>query len=250
MVSTSHKNAEYYFDRDVRGVVDFFKRKFDFESIERVPKFSDVKREYNMDEDLKASGYSKLIEEAIEEELRPMDETSEGSDAEGSTDEENESEGDKNEEIVEKAPVIDNSRLGKWLSTDDKPAAEAEEPEPVEEFVELTKEEMEERKQKAEEIIKRNQMTQEELDEVEDRVGELEVRDPADAPAWDNQSMSQMSKLSTTSCSPEEIKHRVKKQIAQQKKRERARLLKKGESAKYTAVRRELKNEIKDDFFY
>merc|ERR1712235_185567 len=110
--------------------------------------------------------------------------------------------------IVEKAPVIDNSRLGKWLSTDDKPAAEAEEPEPIEEFVELTKEEMEERKQKAEEIIKRNQMTQEELDEVEDRVGELEVRDPADAPAWDNQSMSQMSKLSTTSCSPEEIKHR------------------------------------------
>ena len=81
-------------------------------------------------------------------------------------------------------PVIDNSRLGKWLSTDDKPAAEAEEPEPVEEFVELTKEEMEERKQKAEEIIKRNQMTQEELDEVEDRIGELEVRDPADVPVW------------------------------------------------------------------
>ena len=83
-----------------------------------------------------------------------------------------------------KAPVIDNSRLGKWLSTDDKPAAEAEPPEPVEEFVELTKEEMEERKQKAEEIIKRNQMTQEELDEVEDRIGELEVRDPADVPVW------------------------------------------------------------------
>ena len=81
-------------------------------------------------------------------------------------------------------PVIDNSRLGKWLSTDDKPAAEAEEPEPVEEFVELTKEEMEERKQKAEEIIKRNQMTQEELDEVEDRIGELEVKDPADVPVW------------------------------------------------------------------
>ena len=35
-----------------------------------------------MDEDLKASGYSKLIEEAIEEELRPMDESSEGSDGE------------------------------------------------------------------------------------------------------------------------------------------------------------------------
>ena len=107
---------------------------------------------------------------------------------EGSTDDDNESDEDKHEDVEktqEKAPVIDNSRLGKWLSTDDKPdAGEQEEPEPVEEFVELTKEEMEERKQKAEEIIKRNQMTQEELDEVEDRVGELEVREPADAPAW------------------------------------------------------------------
>jgi RIO kinase 2 len=114
MVSTSHKNAEYYFDRDVRGVVDFFKRKFDFESIERVPKFSDVKREYNMDEDLKASGYSKMVEEAIEEELRPIEEESEGSDEEGS----DENESDENDEIEEKpevkAPVIDNSRLGKW----------------------------------------------------------------------------------------------------------------------------------------
>ena len=61
--------------------------------------------------------------------------------------------------------------------------------------------------------------------------------------------MSQMSKLSSTSCSPQEIKHRVKRQVAQAKKRERARLLKKGETAKYTAVRRQLKNEIKDDFF-
>ena len=35
-----------------------------------------------MDEDLKASGYSKLVEEAIEEELRPIEEESEGSDGE------------------------------------------------------------------------------------------------------------------------------------------------------------------------
>ena len=37
-----------------------------------------VKREHNMDEDLKASGYNKQIEEAIEEELRPIAEESEG----------------------------------------------------------------------------------------------------------------------------------------------------------------------------
>jgi len=55
-------------------VVDFFKRKFEFESIERVPKFSDVKREYNMDEDLKASGFNKQMEKDIEKELRPIQE--------------------------------------------------------------------------------------------------------------------------------------------------------------------------------
>ena len=103
---------------------------------------------------------------------------------EGSDENESEENEEAEEMSEEKVPVIDNSRLGKWLSTDDKPAAEADEPEPVEEFVELTKEEMEERKQKAEEIIKRNQMTQEELDEVEDRIGELEVKDPADVPVW------------------------------------------------------------------
>ena len=61
--------------------------------------------------------------------------------------------------------------------------------------------------------------------------------------------MSKMSSLSTTSCSPAEIKNRVKKQISLEKKRERARLLKKGETSKYTAVRRELKSQIKDDFW-
>jgi len=35
-----------------------------------------------MDEDLKASGYNKTVEEAIEEELRPIEEESEGSDGE------------------------------------------------------------------------------------------------------------------------------------------------------------------------
>jgi hypothetical protein len=61
--------------------------------------------------------------------------------------------------------------------------------------------------------------------------------------------LSQMSKLSTTSCSPAEIKNRVKAQVAAAKKRERSRLLRKGETAKYTCNRRELANQIKEDFF-
>ncbi len=42
MVSISHLNAEFYFDRDVQCIRDFFKRRFNFES-ELYPKFSDVK---------------------------------------------------------------------------------------------------------------------------------------------------------------------------------------------------------------
>ena len=63
-------------------MTDFFKRKFDFVSVERVPKFSDVKREYNMDEDLKASGYNKQVEKDLEEELRPDDCDSEDGESE------------------------------------------------------------------------------------------------------------------------------------------------------------------------
>ncbi len=42
MVSISHPNAEFYFDRDVQCIKDFFRRRFNFES-ETYPKFSDIK---------------------------------------------------------------------------------------------------------------------------------------------------------------------------------------------------------------
>lgn len=42
MVSTSHVNAEFYFDRDVNCIREFFKRRFEFDS-ETYPKFTDVK---------------------------------------------------------------------------------------------------------------------------------------------------------------------------------------------------------------
>ncbi|UKK02983.2 non-specific serine/threonine protein kinase [Theileria orientalis] len=41
VVSVYHENAEFYFDRDVRSVVEMFKRKFKIDVVE-FPKFSDV----------------------------------------------------------------------------------------------------------------------------------------------------------------------------------------------------------------
>mmetsp|Transcript_26339 Transcript_26339/g.63498 ORF Transcript_26339/g.63498 Transcript_26339/m.63498 type:complete len:503 (-) Transcript_26339:48-1556(-) len=57
MVSTAHKDAKEYFERDVNCVKVHFERRFKFFP-ERWPHFSsDVKRQINLDEELEASGY-------------------------------------------------------------------------------------------------------------------------------------------------------------------------------------------------
>lgn len=62
MVSTSHANAEWYFDRDVKCIRDFFAKRFAYES-ELFPTFRDVKREINLDIEISASGYTKDLQE-------------------------------------------------------------------------------------------------------------------------------------------------------------------------------------------
>uniref|UniRef100_A0A336LMA8 Serine/threonine-protein kinase RIO2 n=1 Tax=Culicoides sonorensis TaxID=179676 RepID=A0A336LMA8_CULSO len=56
MVSTSHPNAQMYFDRDVQGVREYFRKRFGYES-EDYPKFEDLEREDNLDDEVKCSGY-------------------------------------------------------------------------------------------------------------------------------------------------------------------------------------------------
>lgn len=56
MVSTSHPNAQMYFDRDVQGVRELFRKKYGYES-EDYPKFEDLERDDNLDNEVKCSGY-------------------------------------------------------------------------------------------------------------------------------------------------------------------------------------------------
>ncbi|XP_015110619.1 serine/threonine-protein kinase RIO2 [Diachasma alloeum] len=73
MISTEHLNAEYYFERDVKCIRDFFRRRFGYES-ELYPSFKDLAREDCVDVEIKASGLTRrmekdlLIEMGIEEE--------------------------------------------------------------------------------------------------------------------------------------------------------------------------------------
>lgn len=87
MVSTSHPNAEMYFDRDVQGVRDLFRKKFGYES-EEYPKFSDLEREDELDKEVLCSGYG-FTKEMEEDVLKEYHHTSEADDeAAGDSDEE------------------------------------------------------------------------------------------------------------------------------------------------------------------
>ena len=142
MVSTDHINAEYYFDRDVECVRTFFKRKFGFES-DDFPKLSDAPRKYNLDVELEASGFTKImekdfnkaydsgdfsahLEEGDEDEDEEDSEEDEEGDEEESEDETiKEEDEDKDEEEVEaerkegegeKRRLKESSRFDSWLA--------------------------------------------------------------------------------------------------------------------------------------
>ncbi|NXP42053.1 RIOK2 kinase, partial [Leiothrix lutea] len=62
MMSTSHANAEWYFNRDVNCIKEFFRKRFNYES-ELFPSFKDIRRECSLDKEIAASGYAKEMKE-------------------------------------------------------------------------------------------------------------------------------------------------------------------------------------------
>ncbi|KAL1139740.1 hypothetical protein AAG570_006718 [Ranatra chinensis] len=61
MISTNHPNAEMYFERDVKCIRDFFKRRFGYESSLH-PTFNDILREDDLDVEVAASGFTRQME--------------------------------------------------------------------------------------------------------------------------------------------------------------------------------------------
>ncbi|KAF5314181.1 hypothetical protein D9611_006856 [Ephemerocybe angulata] len=111
MVSTSHANAEWYFNRDVECIRRFFRRRFRYESA-FYPKFkrtmSDGKSDFKLDIAVEASGFAKKDLKALEEYLEAAreEEGEEGSsDEEDSDGSEEEGDAEEEEEIVEEEVV-------------------------------------------------------------------------------------------------------------------------------------------------
>lgn len=98
MVSTSHPNAEWYFDRDVKCIREFFMKRFSYES-ELYPTFSDIRREDSLDVEVSASGYTKEMQ-ADDELLHPA-----GPDDRNTEPEEESHSSFSDEEMLEKAKI-------------------------------------------------------------------------------------------------------------------------------------------------
>ncbi|KAG6336937.1 hypothetical protein ID866_2131 [Astraeus odoratus] len=102
MVSTSHENAEWYFNRDVECIRTFFRRRFKYEST-LYPRFKSIRNgkdeeggAFQLDVVVAASGFAKKDQKILEEYMESIkaEEPREGSDRLSSEDEEEEVESD------------------------------------------------------------------------------------------------------------------------------------------------------------
>lgn len=95
MMSTSHENAEFFFDRDVNCVREMFRRKFGYECAD-FPKFTDLKREDNLDAEVHCTGYgvTKEMERDILQEYGMIPEDADGENLENDGSEQKESPSD------------------------------------------------------------------------------------------------------------------------------------------------------------
>ena len=114
MLSTSHPNAKMYFDRDVKGVRELFKKKFGFEAAE-YPKFEDLEREDDLDIEVSCSGFTKEMEKDLLQEYHPEEADSDDSDDSESGDEveDNDEALDNYREAVEKEVKLSEEKVVK-----------------------------------------------------------------------------------------------------------------------------------------
>lgn len=119
MLSTTHQNAQYYFDRDVACIKRFFSRRFNFESDEPGPFFKEAMensiKEKRLDIEVEATGFSRKMAKDLDRYIEAVgqneadegeagaDEVNNGADSESQDDEVD----DYEREIPEDAQVDD-----------------------------------------------------------------------------------------------------------------------------------------------
>ncbi|KAL1593204.1 Serine/threonine-protein kinase rio2 [Paraconiothyrium brasiliense] len=106
MVSISHPNAEYYFDRDVACIKRFFDRRFGFTSDEPGPFFKDSTKTVlkRLDVEVEASGFSKKMAKELDAYMKEHGVDGDAGEAERDDEEEDEAPVSEQDEPLEPAP--------------------------------------------------------------------------------------------------------------------------------------------------
>ncbi|KAM9959520.1 hypothetical protein ACTFIR_000598 [Dictyostelium discoideum] len=139
MVSTSHLNAEMYFDRDVTCIRVFFEKRFNFIG-ERWPKFKDCQNIHSLDVEISASGFTRDLEKEFQDlskqqdddEINNNDSDENDSDDEDDDDEDDEN-NDNNNDNENKENIKKSSKVNKKEEEEENNNSEDEEEEEEEE---------------------------------------------------------------------------------------------------------------------
>jgi len=245
MVSTSHSEAENLFNRDVKCLRDFFKRRFNFEG-EEFPVFSDIVREASVDVEVSASGHLKTLKAEYE-----IEGDEEGHEEEESEEEEGEEE-ESEEEEGEEGEVKENLKVEEIK--EDQQIVEKEEVKDHSDIKEEVKENQEikevGRLDDSFELITDNFESFEIIDPKKENESCLEIPTEEDDELTDAMSHNWLpvgrSKRATGSVSsmstihPDVIKKQVKKNFTRQKNQEVSnRIRAKGEASAVTRKRKE-----------
>ncbi|XP_059406291.1 serine/threonine-protein kinase RIO2-like [Carassius carassius] len=261
MVSTSHTNGEWYFDRDVKCIRDFFLKRYNYES-ELYPTFKDIRRACSLDVEISASGYTKELQQD-DDLLHPEGPEGEGLSGDDDDDDSSESADETQQATLEDVISIEEYKQAmleleglniskdtptEGNATEEHKGAQCEEQIPSEDI----------HKETASDISK--DLEGEEENEVEDECPDLvdlsasnkEFRPFRDQVSLENEqrrrTTSEMSNGSVGSCStipPDVIRQKVKRQLTKQQKAAQRRRLQKGEANLVTKERRENQNNIK-----
>lgn len=255
MISTSHFNAEWYFNRDVTCIREFFARRFNYES-ELYPCFSDIKRTDDLDVEVAASGYTKDLAQSFDEaadELNilkgPEDESSAGieteecggdkTDSTGSVGDNTDSEESGNDD---KQDIELTDRKECQISPNDKP-------ETVSEFIiiaennEITKDR----------DFNEQSDSEEELEDLSQSNREYKPFRNEESMEHVNTHLNTRQRNSDSMCSSkssvmshELVREKVKRQMKSSKQKQQARRIRKsGEASLVTRQKRDTQNDIK-----
>ncbi|XP_067378361.1 serine/threonine-protein kinase RIO2 isoform X2 [Channa argus] len=258
MVSTSHANAEWYFDRDVKCIRDFFAKRFHYES-ELFPTFKDIRRSYSLDVEVSASGFTKDLERdgALLHPAGPEED-----------DEDNEEECDDEEAIYEEAERDEENvdmEEYKLAMLELEGLKVSDTYESVQDEDEMSENEKEQTETESEETPISDGDTEKDVEskEAEDEcpeLADLSASNKEFKPFRDSDSLLHMAEHirrrtdseatmgSIGSCStipPDVVRQKVRRQLTKQQKAAQRRRLQKGESNLVTKSRRENQINIK-----